>query len=137
VSYVGIYVCDVQSSSHHFPQLKIKIDKDSNNISVVEYKYFGAKRAPATYPLSFVALTPIQYEMKKPPFSIMGFIMANPMMLLMLFSFVMVFAMPKMMQGMSPEELQELQKQSAANGDPMKNLSKLMGMPTANNDDDD
>lgn len=130
-------MCDVQSPLYHFPQLKLKIDKDSQNISVVEYKYFGAKRIAATYPLSFVALAPIQYDMVKPPFSIVGFIMANPMMLLMLFSFVMVFAMPKMLQGMSPEELQEIQKQSAANGDPMKNLSKLMGMPSNNNDDDD
>ncbi len=117
--------------------MKLKIDQESKNISVVEYKYFGAKRIPSVYPLSFVAIAPIQYTMPKPPFSIIGFVMANPMMLLMLFSFVMVFAMPKMLQGMSPEELQEIQKQSAANGDPMKNLSKLMGMPASNNDDDD
>ncbi len=127
----------MQSPNHHFPQMKLKIDQESKNISVVEYKYFGAKRIPSVYPLSFVAIAPIQYTMPKPPFSIIGFVMANPMMLLMLFSFVMVFAMPKMLQGMSPEELQEIQKQSAANGDPMKNLSKLMGMPASNNDDDD
>lgn len=83
------------------------------------------------------ALAPIQYTLKKPPLSIMGMVMANPMMLIMVFMLFVVIAMPKMLQGMSPEELQELQKQSATGGDPMNSLKKLMGMSSPAGDDDD
>lgn len=136
--FVGIYSCDVYSAKYHFPSFKIKVSEENSTISVVEYKYVGAKRLSVNYPLTITALVPIQYEMVKPPFSIMGMIMANPMMLLMLFSFVMVFAMPKMMQGMTPEELEQIQKNSAmSGGDPMKNFSKLMGVPSSAGDDED
>jgi hypothetical protein len=67
----------------------------------------------------------------------MGMVMANPMMLIMVFMLFVVIAMPKMLQGMSPEELQELQKQSATGGDPMNSLKKLMGMSSPAGDDDD
>jgi hypothetical protein len=45
--------------------------------------------------------------------------------------------MPKMMANMSPEELAELKKQSATSGDPMKELSKLMGGKPAADEEDD
>lgn len=138
VYVIGIYSCEVYSSKYHFPSFKIKVSDENNTVSVVEYKYTGAKRLAANYPLIVTALAPIQYEMVKPSFSIMGMIMANPMMILMLFSFVMVFAMPKMLQGMTPEELEQIQKNSAmSGGDPMKNFSKLMGVPAAGDDEDD
>ena len=37
-----------------------------------------------------------------------------------------VLFLPKLTQGMSPEELEELKKQRGS-GDPMKELSKLLG----------
>lgn len=42
-----------------------------------------------------------------------------------------------MMANMSPEELEELKKQSAAGGDPMAKLNKLMGVAGPPEDDDD
>ena len=105
---------------------------------ISEIKYFGGQRQPnASYPLQFVGMAPIQYAAVKPPFSILGLIMANPMILLMGFSMLIVFAMPKLMQNMTPEELAEMQKQTAASGDPMKNLSKLMGVKQSGDEEDD
>lgn len=116
----------------------MKVSAENNTISVIEYKYPGAPRVAASYPIVLNALAPIQYEVQKPPFSLWGMIMANPMMLMMLFSLVMVVGMPYLMQNMSPEELEEIKRQSAKNGDPMKQLSQLMGGgKTANDDDDD
>ena len=80
--------------------------------------------------------------------------MANPMMIMMVIMLIVVVGMPKLLQGMSPEELQvrlsplppfqnncfrlkELQKQSQSNGDPMKNLQKLMGMGGPPEDEDE
>ena len=132
-------MCEIYSEKYHFPTFKIKVEETNNTVNVVEYKFMGSKRVGLSHPFTVVAIAPIQYEMIKPPFSIMGLIMANPMMLLMLFSFIMVFAMPKMLQGMSPEELEQIQKNSAMSGggDPMKNLSKLMGVPNPAGDDED
>ena len=44
-----------------------------------------------------------------------------------------------MMAGMSPEELAEMKKASASQGDPMKQLSQLMGgkAPAKDEDEDD
>eukprot|EP01036_Dinobryon_divergens_P026919 gene26919-35616_t len=120
----------------------IKVSAEEALVSAVEYKYPGAKRQPAAYPIVLTALAPLRFEVQKPPFSPLRMLMANPMMLVMVFMLVVVLVMPKLLQGMTPEELQELQKQShsgAAAGDPMKNLQKLMGMGggTAADEDDD
>lgn len=137
ISHPGIYALEVYSLTDHFSQLKLKVSAENNTISVIEYKYPGAPRVAASYPIVLNALAPIQYEVQKPPFSLWGMIMANPMMLMMLFSLVMVVGMPYLMQNMSPEELEEIKRQSAKNGDPMKQLSQLMGGGKAANDDDD
>lgn len=41
------------------------------------------------------------------------------------------------MANMSPEELEQLKRQSAQSGDPMKQLSQLMGVQQPKDDDDD
>jgi hypothetical protein len=91
----GIYALDVYNTAHHFPQLKIKVSAENASISLVEYKYPGASRLPASYPIVLQALAPIQYTIPKPPFSLLGMLMGNPMLLLMLFTGLMAFAMPK------------------------------------------
>jgi hypothetical protein len=135
---IGIYSLEVYSLTDHFSQLKLKVSADNNTISVIEYKYPGAARIVVPYPITLTALAPILYEIPKPPISIVNMIISNPMMLMMLFSLVMVVGFPMLLKGMSPEELEEIKRQSAANGgDPMKKLSKLMGVQQAGGDDDD
>jgi hypothetical protein len=53
-----------------------------------------------------MAIAPMQYTLKKPPLSIMGMLMANPMMIMMVFMLIVVIGMPKLLQGMTPEELE-------------------------------
>jgi hypothetical protein len=106
---------------------------------VIEYKYPGAQRSQADYPITLTAVSPIQYEIQKPPCSLWNMIWSNPMVLMMLFSLVMVVGMPYLMKNMSPEELEEIKKQSAlgGGGDPMKQLSKLMGMKSGNDEEEE
>lgn len=126
------------STEFHFPQLKIKVVAENNSVSVVEYKYQGSKRLQADYPLSITALKRIVYRIPPPSFSLWGMLAANPMMIMMLFSLVMVVAMPMLMKNLSPEELEEIQKNSLASGDPMQKLTKLMsGGQQKDADDDD
>jgi ER membrane protein complex subunit 7 len=131
-------VLDVYSETYHFPSMKLKVIAENSTVNVLEFKYPGAKKLHAQYPIVFRALTRIQYDLPPPVFSIVGMLMANPMILMMLFSAVMVIAMPILMKNMTPEELAEIQKSSfAAQGDPMQKLSKLMGGGAKTEDDED
>lgn len=127
---LGIYLLDVQSIKEMFPQMKIKVSAEDGSITVVEYKYHGAKRVPSSYPLVVTAIAQMDYFQPRPPFNLMGMIMGNPMMLVMLLSAVVVVGMPKLLSGMTPEELAEMKKTTGAGsggGDPMKQLSQLLG----------
>jgi hypothetical protein len=119
--------------------MKLKVVSENQSVSVIEYKYLGGNRIPATYPIVLTALAPIVYHIPKPPFSLLGMIMANPMIIMMLFSLLMVVGFPMMLKGLSPEELEEMKRSGA--GDPMKQLTDLMGVKapggSTNNDDDD
>jgi len=129
---------DITTAIHDiFPILKIRVSAEEGLVTAVEYKYPGAKRLPANYPVVLTAMAPLQYTLKKPPLSIVGMLMANPMMIMMVFMLIVVIGMPKLLQGMSPEELEELQKQSATSGDPMKKIKNMMGMGGSAADDDD
>lgn len=133
----GVYLLDVSSEKETFPQMKLKVVAEEGSISVVEYKYPGAKKVAANYPILLRAIAPVKYFQVKPPLSIMKMIMGNPMMLMMGFMLVVVLLMPKMMAGMDPEELKELQKQQAQAGDPMKQFQKLWGGGGKDDDDDE
>ena len=63
-----------------FPQMKIKVDASEKSISVVEYKYPGAKRLQASHPLLITAVSPVTYFQRPASFSLMGLLMGNPMM---------------------------------------------------------
>lgn len=135
----GIYLLDVSDIRAVYPQMKIKLSAENGTITVVEYKYVGAKRIPAAYPMVITAIMPVKYFQVRPPLSIMSMITGNPMMIMMVFMLVMIVAFPNMLAGMSPEDLQELKKSQATAGDPMKELSKLMGVggATAAKEDED
>lgn len=92
----GIYLLDVLSIHHAFPQMKIKVGASSESnaspVSVVEYKYPGAMRNQASYPIRLTAIVPLSYFQVKPPLSIMGMLLGNPMILIFLvITGVMVF----------------------------------------------
>lgn len=99
ILFLGIYSLDVYSTAFHFPQLKLKVSSENATVSVVEYKYPGAARQPAPYPIIVSALAPIQYEVPKPPFSLLSMLMGNPMILMMIFMGGMAFIMPKVRTG--------------------------------------
>jgi len=137
---LGIYLLSVGSVTELFPQMKLKISAENGTISVVEYKYPGAKRIPASYPLVITAVLKPLYFKKKAQISLFGLIAANPMIVMMIVFFVVMVAFPKMLTaGLTPEELQELKKQQGTQGDPMQELSKLMGVnsPKPVGDDED
>lgn len=99
---------DVSSIEEQFPQMKIKISAEEGKITVVEFKFPGAKRLPASYPIVISAITQNQYFQIKEPLSLTKMLMANPMMIMMMFALLVVMGMPKLLEGMSPEDLKEV-----------------------------
>ena len=122
----GIYLVDVLSIHDVFPQMKIQVNAEEGIIKVVEYKYPGAVKRPSTYPLLLTAMAPINYFQARPQFSIMGFVMANPMIILMGFSALLLVGMPKILKELDPEALKEYEE-AQRNSNPQELLSKLLG----------
>jgi hypothetical protein len=111
---------------------------ESNSITAVEYKYPGAPRLAASYPLTFSPHVKVSYFQKKEPISITKMVMGNPMMILMVVTFGIVVMFPKLL-GMDKDQMKELmeqQKQQGIESDPTKAFQKLFGMESKNDEDD-
>ncbi|GMH82824.1 hypothetical protein TL16_g09394 [Triparma laevis f. inornata] len=121
----GIYQLDVLATLHAFPNVRIMIESDSDGSPSPPkcnlYLYTGAEKQSVSCGdaegLTLPALAAYGYFEVRPPFSIMG-LFKNPMLLMMLFSGGMMWYMPKMMEGMDPEQKAQLEKQMAMQSDP-------------------
>ena len=56
-------------------------------------------------------------------------------MMVVMFGMMMLF--PKMLEGMDPEKMKEMQAEIGDAGDPMKNMAKLFGISQDTKKDDD
>jgi len=139
----GIYSLDVLDTRFLYSQLKLKVTAEDSTVTVVEYKYPGAKRNTAEYPIELKPHSRIGYFQKREGFSIWKMIMGNPTMIMMAFMMGMIFFVPQMMKNMDPEQLKEMQEQSMLNqagvdpNDPMKALMGMFGSGGKKDDDDD
>jgi hypothetical protein len=123
----GIHVLDVQSTVYHFGQVKIQLLEDAMDApKCLEYLYPGAKKQAVKYPLVLKAIATYQYFEEKKGFSIFS-ILKNPMVMMMGFSAVLMFLMPKMMEGLEPEEKERMKQQMEMQKDPSKLLGQLWG----------
>ena len=123
----GIYSLDVLAIHEVFSQLKIQVNAEDGVVKAVEYMYPGATKRSATYPLQVQALAPLNYFHVRPPFSIMSFIMGNPMMIIMGFSVLMLAYFPKLLKEMDPEALKAYEQAQKETPDPSEMLKKLLG----------
>lgn len=124
----GVHVLDVLSHSLHFGQIKIQLLADSMDApNCIEYAYPGAPKQVVPHPLILKAHATYEYFEKRPGFSLLN-ILKNPMILLMVFSFGLMFMMPKMMENMDPEEQERMRKQMEMQKDPSKMLQNILGM---------
>lgn len=121
----GVHLLDVQSVTHHFGQVKIQLLEDSmDSPKCVLYAYPGATKKPVDHPISMTAYATFEYFEKRPGFSIFV-ILKNPMFLMMAVSVGLMVMMPKMMEGLDPEEKARLKEQMAMQQDPNKMMSNL------------
>jgi len=94
----GIHLLDVLSPLAMFPQVKLNVPSEPDGkVKALEYKYPGAPKQPAAYPLELAALAKMQYFEARPQVSIMRMIMGNPMMLMMGVMVLLMTVAPKML----------------------------------------
>ena len=132
----GIHVLDVLSTVFHFSQVKIQLLEDEmENPKCLEYFYPGAKKHPVTHPLELKALATYEYFEERKGFSIMS-ILKNPMIMMMLVSVGLMFMMPKMMEGLDPEEREQMKKQMEMQQNPSAMLGQIFGDLTGGNQEE-
>mmetsp|Transcript_16013 Transcript_16013/g.44345 ORF Transcript_16013/g.44345 Transcript_16013/m.44345 type:complete len:231 (+) Transcript_16013:132-824(+) len=123
----GIHQLDVHSTSHHFPQVKLQIlEGSSDNPKCLQYAYPGAMKQATKYPLVLNPIATYSYFEVRRGFSLFS-LLKNPMVLMMVFSGGMMFMMPKMMEGLEPEEKARMKAQMEAQQDPSKMISQMWG----------
>ena len=126
----GIHQLDIDSKEHHFGQIKVQLLKEAMDApKCLEYAYPGAAKRAVKYPLVLNPKGTYQYFQTKKGFNIMS-MLKNPMVLMMLFSVGMMVVMPKMMEGLDPEEKARMRKQMENPKDPTQMLSELWGEVT-------
>lgn len=126
----GIHVLDIHSPTHHFSQVKCQFKPDAEEgkpvFSCLEYVYPGAQKQVLGDKLDLTAWATYEYFEERRGFSIFS-IFKNPMILMMLFTVGLMYFMPKMMEGLEPEERERMQKQMEMQQNPTKMIGELFG----------
>ena len=133
----GIHQIDIHSNTYHFGLIKIQLLEESmDSPSCLEYAYPGALKQTIKYPLVLNPHAKYDYFEKRRGFNLFV-ILKNPMVLMMGFGAILMFLMPKMMEGLSEEEKLQLRQQQQAQGDPTQMLSKMFGDITGTGGNED
>ncbi|KAG7337292.1 DUF2012 domain containing protein [Nitzschia inconspicua] len=131
----GVHQLDIDSKAYHFGQIKIQLLEESmDSPKCLEYAYPGAPKRVVKYPLVIYAKGTYEYFETKKGVSIFG-MLKNPMVLMMLFSVGMMVIMPKLMEGMDPEEKARMKQQMEAQKDPTQMFSQMFGELTGSSED--
>eukprot|EP01138_Halocafeteria_seosinensis_P009116 gb/GECG01009317.1/.p1 GENE.gb/GECG01009317.1/~~gb/GECG01009317.1/.p1 ORF type:complete len:291 (+),score=42.11 gb/GECG01009317.1/:1-873(+) len=122
----GNYTLEVDSHNIVYPDYKLELREDGT-LSVVEYAYPGAPRVRKVHPIQIPAQTRVQYFKPREKWSLASLIM-NPNTLMLGVIMFMAIGLPKMMENMDPEMLEEMQQQQSAmgGGDPMEMIKKML-----------
>ncbi|CAN0012974.1 unnamed protein product [Chrysoparadoxa australica] len=109
----GVYLLDVLSETWAFSQLRIKVPTGEDitlgggeEFGVLEYKFPGAQKLEAPYPIVMTAHARWAYfdaERSMGPQTLLG----NPMLLISLVAMGLVFLMPRLMDSLEQEETAE------------------------------
>lgn len=129
----GLYILEVTSINYTYDRLWIDVEGVDNIRAAVhlpgtDYEYNPIYSIP--YPLELAARAKTDYFTPREGFSIVS-ILGNPMFLMMAFMVFGVWVLPKLQEGIPPEELEKVRKEQAQmlNANP---LGKLVNAAQAN-----
>ncbi|KAG0296469.1 hypothetical protein BGZ96_009422 [Linnemannia gamsii] len=105
----GTYLLEVQSSQYNYPTIKLSVAEKETKANLVGLGYdWSNNDNPLQLPLTIVPRAAITYFIPREGFKLSS-LFANPMMLMMGASVLMLFVMPKLMANMDPEAMEEMQ----------------------------
>ncbi|CAO3574288.1 unnamed protein product [Mortierella alpina] len=105
----GSYLLEVQSPQYTYPSVKVVVsEKDTRAHLVTLGADWSNNDHALPLPLSLTPRGPTSYFIPREGFKV-SHLFANPMMLMMGFSVLMLFLMPKLMANMDPEAMEEMQ----------------------------
>ncbi|KAG0380111.1 hypothetical protein BGX24_010141 [Mortierella sp. AD032] len=105
----GTYLLEVQSTQYTYPTVKVTLAGKESKANMVSLGYdWSNNDNPLQLPITLVPRGPTSFFIPREGFKISS-LFANPMMLMMGFSVLMLFVMPKMMAGMDAEQMEEMQ----------------------------
>ncbi|KAF9910600.1 hypothetical protein EC991_006159 [Linnemannia zychae] len=105
----GTYLLEVQSPQYIYPTIKVTLAGKETKANLVSFGFdWSNNDNPLQLPLTLVPRAPSSYFIPREGFKISS-LFANPMMLMMGFSVIMLFVMPKMMANMDTEQMEEIQ----------------------------
>jgi len=112
----GTYILEVIAHDHTFEKLRIDV-LDSDTLPEVRPYVLGTPLSPASpvtlpYPILLSAKTKYDFYVPRQSFNVLA-MFQNPMMLMMVFTGVMVLAMPYLLKNMDPEALQDFSKRQS------------------------
>ena len=132
----GTYNLDVLSAQFAFSRYKVNVRPGhASRIQALEYAYPGAQKVPVAHPLTIQPHGRLTYFVARQTYGLAQ-VLKNPMILMMGFTMLMVFVMPRMMKGMDPEEMEKMQEQMGSN-DPNELWNELWGKKKKDGDDSD
>ncbi|KAI0321709.1 hypothetical protein OF83DRAFT_211424 [Amylostereum chailletii] len=113
----GTYILSVVSHDHRFDQLRVDVVADSESKPEIRPYTPGTPLNPPSivtlpYPIKLQARYRSMYFVPPQSFNLLG-MFNNPMMLMMVFGGLMMFAMPYLTKNLDPEMLQEFQQNQA------------------------
>lgn len=94
----GRYVVDIPSTQFLFSQYKVDVGADGL-IRALEYKYPGAPKIRASYPLVVEPVKQLDYFEQREKFNLLGLIM-NPSFLTIIVPIGLLYVLPKLTEGM-------------------------------------
>ena len=123
----GVYLLEVFTTEYLFSQFKLNLPEDDGEIRVLEYMYPGANKRAAAYPVDLRPHVKLEYFDKRQQPGLHT-LFRNPMLLMMGFTMLMVFFMPKLMDSLDPEERKRMEEQMSNSSDPQKMIKGLFGL---------
>ncbi|CAI2186527.1 3840_t:CDS:2, partial [Funneliformis geosporum] len=111
----GSYLLEVSSRKFIYPKIRVDVDPRGVRPFVTITGSEWSNNGPALqYPLELSARSPSDYFVVREGFSITS-LFANPYIIMMGFSVVILFIMPKMMANLDQDALKELQENQTQN----------------------
>ncbi|KAG0316004.1 hypothetical protein BGZ99_007133 [Dissophora globulifera] len=105
----GSYLLEVQSPQYVYPTVRVVVTEKDPRAYLVSYGAdWSNDNNIVQLPLALTPRAATEYFIAREGFKLQH-LFANPMMLMMGFSVVMLFIMPKLMANMDPEAMEEIQ----------------------------